>query len=429
MPTTTSAYIAAAIQSILDQTFTDFELVIVDDGSTDGTAREIAKFDDPRLRVIRQPNGGPSAAENRALAACRAQYVALMTGDDVALPHRLQAQLDEYRRGGPRLLFGDCEFIDDAGELLTGDHFAAASFETFPRTCAQLLRRLFERNFINAITCFTETRLFRESGGFDPSLYLLQDHQMWIHFVKKYSIEFLREPLIRYRIRDDGGNLSASTATTHVRNDNEYRLLMRTFFDGVTDELFREAFHSELRRPDLVSPLASACEQALLFLDSKRPEVVNIGVERLQVLFRARETAALLADDFRFPQSAFVQFLATFDPFGRFQGMQSTVFVKTGAEFTDTEVVRVPAAIGPIFRLTVDLTRFPSVQAVRWDPVEDRFSRVCLEKVSWIDGSGTTRELDLAEVHANGTRMALGEFEFDTLHPRIFLPISAQSAR
>src|SRR5438067_9853071 len=84
-------YVAEAIQSILDQTLTDFELVIVDDGSTDRTPDVIASFQDPRIVSIRQPNGGPSAAVNRALAACQGAYVAFMTGDDASLPHRLQA--------------------------------------------------------------------------------------------------------------------------------------------------------------------------------------------------------------------------------------------------------------------------------------------------------------------------------------------------
>src|SRR5438045_3701421 len=95
-------FVAAAIQSILGQTFADLELVIVDDGSTDDTPRVIASFDDPRIVTIRQPNAGPGAATNRALAACRGRYVALMTGDDLSVPHRLQTQLAAYLAERPR---------------------------------------------------------------------------------------------------------------------------------------------------------------------------------------------------------------------------------------------------------------------------------------------------------------------------------------
>src|SRR5436305_5580471 len=89
-------YIDAAIRSVLDQTFRDLELVIVNDGSTDGTAGRIAAFDDPRIVVVHQDNRGPSAAANRAIATTHGKYVALFTGDDVCHPDRLRRQLAEY---------------------------------------------------------------------------------------------------------------------------------------------------------------------------------------------------------------------------------------------------------------------------------------------------------------------------------------------
>src|SRR5215210_3056453 len=98
-------YVDEAIRSVLDQTFGDLELVIVNDGSTDGTADRIAAFDDPRIVAIHQDNQGPSAATNRALAACRGKYVALFSGDDVCRPDRIRRQVEEYVRGGRRVLF------------------------------------------------------------------------------------------------------------------------------------------------------------------------------------------------------------------------------------------------------------------------------------------------------------------------------------
>src|SRR2546421_9176058 len=91
-------YVAEAIRSVLDQTFRDLEVVIVNDGSTDGTAARIAAFDDPRVVAVHQDNRGPSAATNRALAACRGKYVALFSGDDVCQPDRIRRQVEEYVR-------------------------------------------------------------------------------------------------------------------------------------------------------------------------------------------------------------------------------------------------------------------------------------------------------------------------------------------
>jgi glycosyltransferase involved in cell wall biosynthesis len=419
-------YVAESIRSILDQTFDDFELIVVDDGSTDRTPEVIAAFKDPRIVSIRQPNSGPSAATNRALEASRGQYVALMTGDDISVPDRLERQLAAYQVGAPRLLFSKCDFINDAGEPFVDRHFLTDTFETMPRSRAQLLRRLFDGNFINAVSGFTETRLFREIGPFDPSLYLLQDHQMWINFIKKYPIEFLAEPLIRYRIRGDGGNLSAPTTQAFTRNDNEYRLILRGFFEGVSDELFREAFGAELRRPDFVSPLASACEQAMILFRSARPEVVHIGVERLQALYRDPEAAAFLAGEFGYPHMLFARFLASFDPFGRHREsgeMSSTIFVDTGAGHNENEVARISTSLDSSFCLSFDLSRFVGVRGLRWDPLEGRFCRVHLESAAWVDDTGNERKLDLAAMQANGNQLGPGAFDFPTIDPMVFLPI------
>ena len=88
------AYIGAAVDSILAQEFSDFEMVVVDDGSTDRTAEIIGRYDDARLRIVRLPaNCGIATARNVAIACASGHYLAVMDGDDVALPGRLGAQV------------------------------------------------------------------------------------------------------------------------------------------------------------------------------------------------------------------------------------------------------------------------------------------------------------------------------------------------
>jgi glycosyltransferase involved in cell wall biosynthesis len=93
-------FVAAAIQSVLDQTFHDWELVIRDDGSTDGTSQVIASFDDPRIRYLGSgSNLGASLSANVCIEAARAPYVAILCSDDIFLPEKLARQvefLDEH---------------------------------------------------------------------------------------------------------------------------------------------------------------------------------------------------------------------------------------------------------------------------------------------------------------------------------------------
>jgi len=92
--------VAATLASALAQTWRDFELIIVDDGSTDGGMEETARFDDPRIRRLRQENKGPGAARNAAIRAARHDWFAFLDADDLWLPDHL-AELDRIRRRCP----------------------------------------------------------------------------------------------------------------------------------------------------------------------------------------------------------------------------------------------------------------------------------------------------------------------------------------
>jgi len=86
-------YLPAAVESVMRQTFQDFDFVIVNDGSTDGTADYLASLADPRIQIIEQANGGTAKAANNGLQYCTGQYIARMDADDISLPHRLETQV------------------------------------------------------------------------------------------------------------------------------------------------------------------------------------------------------------------------------------------------------------------------------------------------------------------------------------------------
>ncbi len=118
-----AAFIAEAIGSVLGQTFRDFELIVVDDASTDDTLSILAGFSDPRIRVIRLPtNGGIVAARNQGFAAARGAYVAALDHDDLSRPDRLACQVALLDRQQSVVLVGTEIEIDEAGRRRPHDH-------------------------------------------------------------------------------------------------------------------------------------------------------------------------------------------------------------------------------------------------------------------------------------------------------------------
>src|SRR5688572_20456536 len=113
----TALYISEAINSVLTQDFTDFELLIIDDGSTDDTVRIIKSFTDPRVRLIRQKHAGIAAALNRGLQEAEGEYIARFDADDICLPGRLCRQVD-FLESHPDYVIcgGEAEYISDQGE-------------------------------------------------------------------------------------------------------------------------------------------------------------------------------------------------------------------------------------------------------------------------------------------------------------------------
>lgn len=146
-----SSYLRQAIASVLAQTWSDFEIVVVDDGSTDDTAAAVAAFDDVRIVTLRQDNAGRSVARNRGLAQARGEYIAFLDDDDLYLPDKLAVQtafLDDYTEIG--LAAGGARMIAADGSLLrTWQPWRGQPDLALPRclyacpllTCSVLIRR------------------------------------------------------------------------------------------------------------------------------------------------------------------------------------------------------------------------------------------------------------------------------------------------
>lgn len=187
-------YVAQAVESILAQSFTDFEFLVMDDGSTDETGPILDRFTDPRLRVIRsEKNQGIAYQVNRGMSEARGKYIARMDGDDVALPDRLRLQV-EFLEANPSVMI--C-----GGQVI---RFSAEGREVlwdFPIESEKLLACLFFRGcFCNPATMFRTALVqeldFRYSDGWQ----LAEDYYFWYRVLKQFPGANLPQPILRYRV-------------------------------------------------------------------------------------------------------------------------------------------------------------------------------------------------------------------------------------
>jgi len=283
-------YIAEAIQSVLDQTFTDFELIVVNDGSSDRTDEIIRSFQDDRIIYIYQENQGPSAAANNGISAASAKYIALMSGDDVCYAQRLAVEYQHLQDSGNRVVFSWVDFIDDDSQPFVGEHFAQDFFNHPQRNRAEMLNWFFMKgNYLCAVTALVEKQILVECGLFNPALIQLQDFEMWVEIIKKYDISLLEDKLVKYRVRSGDNNLS-SDPTNSVRSIFEGYQLYRQILNNLPIELFRASFADALDRPELSEGDSYELAKAFIYLDHDLTLLRHIGIEKLFNLLQDERT-------------------------------------------------------------------------------------------------------------------------------------------
>jgi len=232
------AIVVEAIRSVLNQTCTDFELIIVDDGSTDDTAPRIASlFSDPRLRLIRQENRGPSAARNRGATHAKGRILAFLDSDDLWLPRKLEVQALEFGES-PDLLITQTEEIWMRNEVRKqpaprhrkqgGDFFHRAVDLCLVSPSAAAIRRDF----------------FQDIGGFDEDLPAAEDYDLWLRILARDPIALNPEPLVIKRSGDWAQLSHATPALDRWRIQSLCKILK----SGILDEQKRLTARNALRR-------------------------------------------------------------------------------------------------------------------------------------------------------------------------------------
>jgi len=191
-----SHFLAEAIQSVLDQTFGDFELIVVDDGSTDNTREIVGSFKDHRIKYIYQEHRGGNAARNVGTSASIGKYIAFLDADDIWLPEKLAMQVRLLDTSPDvAIVCSDFYRFDNQSGVITSQ--AWEKREINPKIALRLL--LSERAFAVTSTVLIRADVFSEVGYWDESLRINQDWDMFVRIAQRYNFDVVREPLVKKR--------------------------------------------------------------------------------------------------------------------------------------------------------------------------------------------------------------------------------------
>lgn len=203
-----SQWLDECIRSILNQSYKDFELVIVDDGSIDDSKKIVEHYlKDNRVRYIYQENKGFTGATNRCIRESKGNYIAFISQDDIWLSNKLELQIQKIEDEGFDLVHSDVYHIDSNGEVICRRN------PKIPRTKdrKEVLKSLFLNNYICHQSVLVKRECFDKLGLFDEQLELFSDYDMWLRIAGEFDIGYLDTPLVKKRIHEGQASVIKSS--------------------------------------------------------------------------------------------------------------------------------------------------------------------------------------------------------------------------
>jgi glycosyltransferase involved in cell wall biosynthesis len=203
-------FIAATVESVLTQQYPDLEYIVLDGGSTDGTADIMAGYAG-RLTFVSEPDRGQVDAINKGLRRCSGEVVAYLNSDDVYLPGALR-RVGAFFADHPqaRALTGKCRRINEAGK--TVDRFVTAYKNAWLLTTSR--RTLLIQNYISQPSTFWRRDVLEEVGGFNDAYHYAFDYEYWLRITAVTRMVYVNAWLSAFRVH--GGSITGATADRHL---------------------------------------------------------------------------------------------------------------------------------------------------------------------------------------------------------------------
>jgi glycosyltransferase involved in cell wall biosynthesis len=244
LPTHNRKYLLKrAISSVINQTFKNIEIIIVDDGSTDGTQEDYSnEYMGVKYIRIDPPKGG-NFARNTGIANARGDFIAFLDDDDEWLPAKLEKQLALFERDGSvGLVYTGVEVL----------HGTKTSYCIKPKLKGDLSKLILTFNYIGTTSSvMIRKAVFDDVGKFDTDMPQLQDYDLWIRVCQKYKIDFVPESLVKYYIHNDGSQVTSSLSKNQKAIeiiDEKYADLIEALSSGEQKKRFCQRYNAMGKR-------------------------------------------------------------------------------------------------------------------------------------------------------------------------------------
>lgn len=236
------AYLAASIQSILKQSFKNFELIIVNDGSTDRSEEIIRSFTDERIKYITHSNRGLAASLNKAIGMARAEIIARQDNDDISYPDRLQKQWYYLQNNTEVALLGAWARVVDQNGNPNG------TFHRHPTSNLELnYFLLFDNPFVHSSVMFRKS-IWTQSGGYQVDPNVFEDYQLWSKMSRVIQIANLPEVLLDYREVQTG--MSKSSQDYDQKVEKQSFVNLQDLCDTIASEKLKSFLEMSLSRKE-----------------------------------------------------------------------------------------------------------------------------------------------------------------------------------
>jgi teichuronic acid biosynthesis glycosyltransferase TuaG len=202
------AYVDQAIKSVLNQTYKNYEIIVVDDGST--LNKELLNPFMDRIQYIYKENGGTATALNAGLQSASGELVAWLSSDDVFLPDKIQKQVAFMKATNADMVYTNFHLINESGEVFKKDVGLVIQRK------GDFLKQLQKSCPINGSTVLVKKDVFTEVGYFDKTLRYTQDYDMWIRMAERYELKILNNSLLHYRVH---GNMGSNRFSQEQRRE------------------------------------------------------------------------------------------------------------------------------------------------------------------------------------------------------------------